>query len=322
MSFASPWLLLGLLLVPLAIVGYVLIEQWRGRKAAGWSKSALLPNMMPSSPGARRHIPLALFLIGLILLLAGFARPQATIDVPREGATVVLAMDISGSMNANDVKPTRLLAARAAVLQFMNEIPSKYRVALVTFSNHAAVRVPPTYDHSQLAKAIPLKAQQEGTSLSSGLTAALAVAQRAIGKVTPGVSRPPAAVLMLSDGSQTVGQVDPTSVAAKARKLGIPVSTVSLGTPQGVVIHKIQGGSERIAVPPAPATLQQIAQVTNGRFFQAGSAEQLQQVYKDMGSRLVQEKKQREITVVVAGAAIVFLIAGALLSGVWFRRLV
>jgi Ca-activated chloride channel family protein len=245
--------------------------------------------------------------------------------VPREGATVVLAIDISGSMDAKDVKPTRLLAARAAAVQFVTDMPGKYRVSLVTFSDHGTVKVPPTYDHARLEQALPVKAQAEGTALASGIATAVKVAEQAIGEGQPGEARPPAAILLLSDGSQTVGQTDPTDAADKARKLGIPISTVSLGTPRGVVVRKIpgvQGGEEVTQVPPAPAQLRDVAQITGGTFFQARSSEQLQQVYKDLGSRLVTDKKKREITVALAGAAAVCLIAGALLSGLWFRRLV
>jgi Ca-activated chloride channel homolog len=321
-SFGSPWLLLFLLLVPLAIWGYVLLERHRARQAERWTSTALLPNMAPSSPGRRRYIPLVLFMIGLILLLAGFARPQAKINVPREGATVVLAMDISGSMDATDVKPSRLLAARSAALQFAKELPDKYRIALVTFSDHAAVRVPPTYDHAAITPALPLKAQREGTSLASGLKRAVDVAERATGKPEPGEAKPPSAVLLLSDGSQTVGRDDPAVSAVKARKLGIPIYTVSLGTDKGVVVRKIPGGQEVTQVPPAPGALQDLSRITGGTFFEAHSAVQLQQVYKDLGSRLVKDEKKREITVAAAGAAVVFLIAGALLSGLWFRRIV
>jgi Ca-activated chloride channel family protein len=321
-SFASPWLLFGLLLVPVAILGYLWIDRRRRRTAQSWSSSALLPNMVPSSPGRKRYVPLALFLLGLILLLAGFARPEAKVTVPREGATVVLAMDISGSMDAKDVLPSRLLAARAAALQFAQELPDKYRISLVTFSDHPTVRVPPTYDHNAIAGAIPLTAQQEGTSLAKGLGMAVTVAEKSIGKIQPGVARPPAAILLLSDGSQTVGRDDPAEAAKKARKLGIRVSTVSLGTPAGVLIRKIQGGDERIQVPPAPDTLRELATTTNGTFYEAHSAVQLKQVYKDLGHQLVKDRKKREITVVLAGIAVVLLIAGAVLSGVLFRRIV
>ncbi len=322
MSFASPWLLLFLLVVPLAIWGYTRLERRRASRAESWSSAVLLPNMVPSSPGRRRYIPLALFMLALILLLAGFARPQAKIDIPREGATVVLAIDVSGSMAAKDVKPTRLRAARAAALQFAKDLPDKYRLSLVTFSDHAAVRVLPTYDHDQVARALPTKTQPVGTDLATGISKAVTVAERAVGKREPGVARSPSAVLLLSDGAQTSGEVNPAVPAAKARKLGIPVYTVSVGTSKGVVVNKIAGGEEVIQVPPAPAALKSLAQITGGKFFSARSAEQLQQVYKDIGSRLVQDKKKREITVAAAGAAVVFLLAGAVLSGLWFRRLV
>jgi len=322
MTFASPWLLLFLLAVPLALAGYLVLERRRSQHASAWSTPALLPNMVAGSPGRRRFIPLALFLIGLTLLLAGFARPEANIKIAKEGATVVLTIDVSGSMDAKDVKPTRLLAARAAALQFLKDLPAKYRVSIVTFSSHSAVKVPPTYDHDQAAKALPGKAQAEGTALGEGITAALKVAQHAIGKPQPGVARPPAAVLLLSDGAQSEGRIDPAVAAAQAQKLNIPISTVSLGTERGVVIQKIPGGSEQIQVPPSPATLKAIAATTHGGFYEAQSAEQLKQVYKDLGSRLVKEKKRREITAIATGAAVVFLLAGAVLSGLWFRRLV
>jgi Ca-activated chloride channel family protein len=151
---------------------------------------------------------------------------------------------------------------------------------------------------------------------------AVAVAEKSIGKVQPGVARPPAAILLLSDGSQTVGRDDPAEAAKKARKLGIRVSTVSLGTPAGVLIRKIQGGDERIQVPPAPDTLRELARTTNGTFYEARSAVQLKQVYKDLGHQLVKDRKKHEITVVLAGIAVVLLIAGAVLSGIWFRRIV
>jgi Ca-activated chloride channel family protein len=322
MTFGTPWLLLGLLVVPLVVGGYLLLERRREREAAAWSTPSLLPNTVTRRPGWRRIVPFALFLVGLTLLLVGFARPQAKISVPREGATVVLALDVSGSMDAKDVKPTRLAAARESASEFVENLPSKYRVALVTFSDHASVKVPPTYDHDQILRALPKKAQQEGTALGVGVSAAVLVAQRAVGKTKPGEPRLPAAVLLLSDGAQTAGRVDPTDAASEARKLQIPVSTISLGTPKGLLIRKIPGGTEQIQVPPAPAALRQVAQITGGTFFQARSAEQLKQVYKDLGSRVVKERKTREITVAATGAALAFMLAGAAFSGYWFRRLV
>jgi Ca-activated chloride channel homolog len=328
-SFASPWLLLFLLAVPVAVVGYALLESWRAGRARDWSSSALMPNMVPATPGARRYIPLVFFLVALILLLTGFARPQATINVPREGATIVLALDISGSMEAKDVRPgptTRLRAARDALTEFIEKLPEKYRVSLVTFGNRGTVRVPPTYDHQRVLDAIPRKARSEGTTLASGIERATRVAQVVTGKREPGIPLTPAAVLLISDGGNT-GQKEPAEAAEQARKRGVRISTVLLGTngPEAEVTQPIQGspGNEEVhQVPVVPGTLRDVSRITGGRFFEAKSVGQLQRVYEDLPSRFVDDKKKREITVGVAAAAVVFLIAGALLSGLWFRRLV
>jgi Ca-activated chloride channel homolog len=323
-SFASPWLLLCLLTVPLAIAAYLFLEQQRAHRAQAWSSSALLPNMVAGSPGRRRLLPVALFLVGLTLLLAGFARPQANIDVPKEGATVVLAIDVSGSMEANDVKPTRLEAARIAATEFLQKLPKKYRAALVTFSDHSTVKMAPTYEHDKVIAALPKTAQAEGTALGEGIAASVVVAQRAIGKPEPGAERSPAAILLLSDGSQTSQGLDPAQAAARARKIAVPISTVALGTPRGVLVRKLgqQGQTERIQVPPSPIALRTIAQQTQGTFFEARTSGQLKKVYEDLGHRLLKQRERREVTAVATGAALVFMLAGAALSGLWFRRLV
>jgi Ca-activated chloride channel family protein len=330
MSFGSPWLLLLLLLVPLAIGGYVLLERHRAERAERWSSNALMPNMVPSRPGFRRYVPLLLFLIALVLLLAGFARPQATINEPREGATVVIALDVSGSMDARDVNrldgpglTTRLLAARDAATEFLKELPDKYRVSLVTFGNRGIVKVAPTYDRTKILAALPTKSLTEGTALASGIDSTITVAQRAFGKPKPGDPPNPVAVLLISDGGNT-SQEDPAVSVDKARKIDLPISTVSLGTagPLAFIDQKIQGGTNHIQVPVQATALQDIARGTDGTFFQVHTAKELKKVYENLGSRLVQDKKKREITVAAAGAAVVFLIAGALLSGLWFRRIV
>jgi Ca-activated chloride channel family protein len=322
-SFGHPILLLVLIAVPIAVVFYVRLERRRTLRSAAWSSPALLPNMVGGNPGRRRILPLALFLVGLTLLLVGFARPQARLSTPREGATVVLAMDVSGSMAAKDVTPTRLGAADAAIAQFLKELPSKYRVALVTFSNRPTVRVPPTYDRKLVLQSLPTKAELEGTALGDGAATSVLVASRAVGKSKPGQPHPPATVLLISDGSQNAGRLRPQDAAAQARKLDVPISTVSLGTPDGVVEQKIPGGyTETSAVPPAPAQLRALAQGSGGRFFKATSAKALKQVYKDLGSRIAREKKTREITAWTTAGAFGFILAGAAFSGIWFRRLV
>jgi Ca-activated chloride channel family protein len=322
-SFASPELLFGLLVAPLAVWGYLLLERRRSERAARWTSPDLMPNMVPGSPGRRRHIPAVLFLLGLTLLLVGFARPEARLTEVREGATVVLALDVSGSMGAKDVKPSRLGAANAAAIQFAHDLPRKYRIALITFSSHVTVHLPPTYLHNEITRALPKKPQVQPTALGEGIVAAIKVAMKAVGPNKPGQPHPPAAILVLSDGNQNAGNVSPAAAAAKARRAGIPVSTVLLGTPGGILFTPLPGGNtEQQPVPTSPQDLAAVAKGTGGRFFQAQSAAQLNQVYKDLGSRLLHQKKWREVTVAVTGAALAFILGGALLSGVWFRRLV
>src|SRR5262245_33232187 len=159
MSFAAPYLLLTLLAVPLAALAYLWFERHRERRAANWANPALVPNLVERPSPRLRHLPAALFLVGLSFLLVAFARPEATITSEREGATVVLAIDTSGSMATPDVKPTRLLAARNASLTFLQELPAKYRVALEVFTDHPAVIVPPTYDRTKIVPLLPAKAK-------------------------------------------------------------------------------------------------------------------------------------------------------------------
>jgi Ca-activated chloride channel family protein len=323
-SFESPWLLLALLAVPLAVAGYVALERRRAERSQSWSSPALLPNMIEGRPGRRRYIPAAFFLIGLTFLLVGFARPQATIDVPREGATLVLVVDVSGSMDAQDVKPTRLKAARQSVLEFLEEVPDKYRLSLITFSNRATVRVPPTYDREAIATALPVKARELGTALGDAVDLSVKVALRAVRLTSKDGARSPAAAIIFSDGLQNVrGRVDPAVALAAARKARVPISTVLVGTQRGILRRPVQGGFvEQIQVPTDPAALRTIAQETRGNFFQARTPDALKKVLDELGHQLVQDKKKREISAVATGAAVSFILAGALLSGLWFRRLV
>jgi Ca-activated chloride channel family protein len=322
LSFGHPVLLLGLLLVPLAAYGWLRLERRRAESARAWSNPALLPNMLPADPGRRRYLPPALFLLALALFLVGFARPQATRTVPKEGATVVLALDVSGSMDAKDVRPTRLLAADAAIADFVKHLPSKYRAALVTFSNRPTVKVPPTYAHQLVTSALPTKAEPEATAIGDAVSTAALVAAKAVGTSKPGTSRPPAAVILLSDGLQNFGKLSPLAAAAQARKLGVPVYGVSIGTPDGVVNQKIGSYTKTTHVPVAAGDLRAIAQATDARFYQAASPGELSQVYRDLGSRLAHERTKREITVWTTAGAIVLVVAGAVLSSLWFRRAV
>jgi Ca-activated chloride channel family protein len=325
-AFKSPELLVFLVLVPPAIFAYLWLDRRRADKASRWAAPALLPNMVPGSPGRRRYIPAILFAVALTLLLVGFARPEAKLNEAREGATVVLLVDVSGSMASNDLRPTRLLAADAALADFVKKMPSAYRVALITFSNHIAVRVPPTYDRTALINGLPKKTQLEGTAMGEALSQAVKVAKKAVGPSRPGAPHPPATILMLSDGGQNAGRVTPVEAARQARKASIPVSTLAVGTARGKVEQKIPYGGKTVPlvqqVPVEPRTLAAVAAAGGGHFYQAQSAGQLSQVYKDLGHRLVHGKQFREITVVVTLVAFIAILAGAAFSALWFRRLV
>jgi Ca-activated chloride channel family protein len=325
-AFKSPWLLLFLLLVPVGIFLYLRLDERREHKAARWSSPQLMPNMQAGQPGGRRWIPVALFAIAVTLLLVGFARPEAKLTEAKDGATVVLMVDVSGSMASDDVKPTRLLAADSAIADFVKKVPSRYRIALITFSNHTAVRVPPTYERDSVVNALPRKTQLEGTALGEALAQAVNIAKKAVGPSKPGAPHPPATILLLSDGGQNAGSVTPAKAAAAARKAAIPVSTVALGTPSGKVEQKVPYGNKTVPlvtqVPVEPKTLKAVAATAGGHFYQAQSATQLGAVYKDLGHHLVYAKKFREVTVIFTLVAFLVILAGAALSVVWFRRLV
>ncbi len=321
MSFASPLLLVSLVTVPAAVVGYLWLERRREARAGRWAAPALLPNLVDRPPAWRRHLPAALLLFGVALLLVGFARPKTSISVKRQEATVVLVLDVSGSMAANDLRPSRLVIAREAALRFVDQLPHGYRIALVTFSDHAAVSVPATHDldavRAGLARATT---GPQGTALADAVTRAVGVGLSVHGQEQS--RRPPAVVVVFSDGGQTAGRVTPKQAAAQAKKANIPVSAVLVGTRDGIVQQPLKGGfMERIQVPADPAALQAIAGASGGRFFANVASVEPKSTYIDLGSRVGRSQKTIEVTAAAAGGGIALMLAGALLSGLWFRRL-
>jgi Ca-activated chloride channel family protein len=320
-SFLAPLLLLCLLAVPAAVAGYLWLERRREGRAAGWAAPSLLPNLVERPPAWRRHLPTALLLAGVALLLVGFARPRTSVSVKRQEATVVLVLDVSGSMAAKDAQPTRLGAARAAALQFVDKLPKGYRMALLTFSDHAAVVVPATHDLTVMRAAIArAKSGPQGTALAEAVSRAVDIGVSVKGQ-TQGQRRPPAIVVLFSDGGQTAGRVTPAQAAAKAKKAGIPISSVTVGTADGVVLQPLKGGfTERIQVPAQPASLQTIATGSAGRFYSSIASVDVNTIYRDLGSRVGNQNKTVEVTAVAAGGGLVLMLAGAVLSGVWFRR--
>lgn len=320
MSFAAPLLLLCLLAVPAAVGGYLWLERRREARAARWAAPALVPNLVERPASWRRHLPTALLLAGVALLLVGFARPRTSISIKRQEATVVLVLDVSGSMAANDAQPSRLAAARVAALRFVDRLPSGYRMALITFSDHAAVSVPATHDLAAIRAGLA-RAQSgpQGTALADAVMRAVDVGLSVHGQ--PGNRRPPAVVVLFSDGGQTAGRVTPKQAAARAKKTGIPVSTVLVGTQDGIVQQPLEGGfTERIQVPAQPAVLQIVARDSGGRSGTLGTVD-VSAAYRALGSRVGRREKTIEVTAAAAGGGLALMLAGALLSGVWFRRL-
>jgi Ca-activated chloride channel family protein len=320
-SFAAPWLLATLVAVPLAAWLVVLLERRRGTKAGAWAPASLLPNMVERPPPWRRILPAALVLGGVSLLLVGFARPKATYHVSSEEATLVLVLDVSGSMAANDSPPTRLGAAKAIAERFLAKVPHGYRVSLLTFSDHTAVAAAPTHDLAQVRAALArAKTGPQGTALADAVARAVRVGSTVRG--TARGKRPPAVVVLISDGGQTAGRVSPQQAAARARAAHIPVSTILLGTPDGVVTQKLQGGyTERIQVPAQPQPLQLMAQQSGGHFMGGRASVDVHGVYDELGSRVGSKRKTVEVSAVAAAGGLAFMLTGGLLSGLWFRRL-
>ena len=320
MSFSSPLLLLFLLVVPAAVAGWWWLERRREVRAGTWASPPLIPNMVASPPRLRRHMPTALLLIGVALLLVGFARPQATFSVKRQEATVVLVLDVSGSMLARDSYPTRLATAKALATRYVDELPDGYRMSLIQFSDHTAVTVAPTHDLTLMRAGIAkARAGPQGTALAEAALRAVTVAHAVQGDRK--AARPPAVVVLFSDGGQTAGRVTPKQAAAKAKQVGIPITTVALGSPDGVVLQPLKSGyTERIQVPIQPASLRLLAQSSGGRYVRGAAAADPKRTYAELGSRVGRQDKKVEITAAAAGGGVVFMLAGAVLSGLWFRR--
>ena len=321
MSFARPEVLVLLVAVPALVVLWLLNERRRRAGAARFTSLALLPNLVDRTPRRLlRVLPLTLLLLGLTALIVGAAKPHARITVPRKDATVVLAIDVSRSMGATDVTPTRLFAAVSAADRFLGEIPSTYSVALVPFGSRAFVAVPPTRDRDLVRQALSNLHTGEGTAIGDAVvtSAELGLRQRAVSGVVP-----PTSVLLLSDGAPDGGRVRAGPAASRARQLHVPVSTVLVGTPNGVVTAKLTGGyTEQIRVPASPGTLALIASTSGGTFYRARSAAALQGVYKKLATRLGHTTEDRQVADLFGVGAIVLLLAGGGLSALWFRRLV
>jgi Ca-activated chloride channel homolog len=311
-TFASPWLLLGLVLVPLLVAAYGTTEKRRRRAASAFAAPATVASVVPRRPGWRRHATPAIACVALAALIVALARPQVSIAVPAEQASIVLAMDHSGSMQATDVAPSRLVAALRAGEAFLGEVPAKVKVGGVVFDHRTQTVQNPTTDRAALRDALREAMKPSGgTATGDAIAASLAMLEAHRGA---GAKRPPGAIVLLSDGKSTSGR-DPLAVADEAKAAGIPVYTVALGTAAGTL-------PDGKPVPPDTASLQGIAERSGGQAFTAQDAAGLRAVYERLGSQVAMKKQPREITGAFAGGAMLLLLTGGGLSLRWFRRLI
>jgi Ca-activated chloride channel family protein len=337
MSFGSPWLLLVLLLVP-AVLAYALwLDRRRARYAVAFTNLELLAAVAATSRRRPlRWVPLLLFVLALVAASAALARPNAKIHVPSDKATIVLLVDVSGSMRAADVKPSRLGAAQSAMAVFADKVPKGVKVGLVTFSSNADLLVIPTTDRAVLHEGIDLLVPEAGTAIGDGLAMAVQVAKTSLGGVPKGKDgKVPAAIVLLSDGAQTRGVLRPLEGAARARDAGIRVFTVALGTKNGTLGFgqgpfggyglgggfgggNSNNGGRRFPVRPDPATLAAIAHATDGVTYTANSASKVQSVYKQLGSSIAKKTTTREVTswfVLVAALLLLASLGSARITG-------
>jgi Ca-activated chloride channel homolog len=324
MSFAWPIALSGLALVALALIAYLVAQRRRRRYVVRFTNLDLLENVVADSPRWRRHIPAVLTLLALSALVVGMARPQVAVAVPREEATVILAMDSSGSMTATDVAPDRMTAAREAASSFVEGLPDSFRVGVVSFSNEADVVVPPTADHDEALRGLSALRADNGTALGDAIARSVDLGVTNLDKQLAAAksSETPVVVLLLSDGANTTGDYEPLEAAQKAKDAGIPVYTVALGTDAGTVQGPDgYGGFRTIRVPPDPETLSKVAELTGGKFFEAADQNALKSVYDEIGSQVGVEHTQRELTVFFTAAGAALLLLGGALSTLWFGRI-
>jgi Ca-activated chloride channel family protein len=341
MTFATPLALLALPLIPLTVLALVMARRRRIRYAIRYPALDVLAGVVERERRGR-WIPAALLVLALTALLLGAARPMARVPVPRDEATVMLVIDVSGSMNADDVDPTRMEAAQRAASRFLDRLPERFQVGLVTFSSEAETLVPPTTDREAVRSALATLTANGGTAMGDGLARALDVIETARreavggpGPTTttldpnaqgatptptipdPGTEQqpavPPAVTLLLSDGANSAGG-DPFVQAERARQLKVPVYTIALGTANGVLRQPNAFGGTRIQpVPPDPDSLARIAETSNGRFFEAPTSENLTAVYDSLGSRIGFRLEEREVTVAFTVAGLLLLAAAGAL---------
>jgi Ca-activated chloride channel homolog len=316
-SFAWPFMLVALAAIPLAIVWYGRQQRRRAAARAAFAQPQVLASAVPSRPGWRRHAPMLVFLIAIAALIVAAARPQRTVAVPIDSAAVMLANDISSSMSATDVHPSRLGAAQAASHRFVTALPPGAMVGQMAFARTPRVLQSPTTDHALTQAAITeLTPGGGGTAIGDSIQ----LATRLLMGLRQNGKRPPGAIVLLSDGASNVG-VDPLAAARQAKADHIPVYTVAIGTPYGHIPITRHGQTVSTPVPVSPQQLAEVAQQSGGRTFTATDSAKAKAVYAHLATLLGHKKVQREMTASIAGGGLVLLLIGSGLSLLWFSRL-
>lgn len=344
MDFLWPFMLWGLLLVPVLILAYILAQRRRQRYALRYASLSLVKEALGKGPGWRRHVPPFLFLLGLIAMIIALARPISVIQLPSEEGTIILAMDTSGSMQADDLSPNRMEAAKVAARAFVEREPDSVRIGIVSFSDNAFVVQAPTTDQDAVLNAIDRLYPQRGTAIGRGLETSLSAifdlpgqneafrANDPFGSSPFGSPGPagapsitpvpkgtfaPAVIVLLTDGENNQGP-DPAEIAQQASDLGVRVYTIGIGSKEGSVLH-IQGRSIRTRLDED--LLKQVAETASGNYYNASSEADLESIYSNLGTRLVLRTEKTEVTAGLTGLAAALSIVGGILSLLWFNRL-
>jgi Ca-activated chloride channel family protein len=315
-SFLAPgrlWLLLGVVALGVA---YLVTASRRRSYAVRFTNLALLESVAPKQPGWRRHLPAVCMLLALAGMVAAFAKPVRLHKVPRERATIIVAIDTSLSMEATDVAPSRLAAAKSAAKEFLRILPPRLNVGLVTFNGVAQIRVPPTRDRDEVRAAIDQLRLGERTAIGEAIYASLDAIRSAPGG--KGSNRVPARIVLMSDGETTSGRPD-LQAAAAAKKAKVPVSTISFGTPNGTI--NLPGQDQPVSVAVNPDALEKIANATDGTAFRAATGAELKKVYENIGSSVGFTSEPEDLTGFAVGLSLIVLFAAATMSQLWFSRL-
>lgn len=314
MTFLSPGRLWLLALVPVLVGAYLLVQTRRRQAAVRFTNLALLSQVAPRRPGWRRHVAATLFLLSVILMTVGFARPAKPVKVPRERATIIVAIDVSLSMKATDVAPSRLTAAKVAARKFVQDLPGRFNVGLVSFSGSASAVVAPTYDREAVGHAIDGLQLGKGTAIGEAVFTSLQSIRSFDARASQ--DPPPSHIVLLSDGDNQTGR-SVTEAAEAARAAKVPVSTIAFGTPYGTV--DIDG--ETVPVQVSKATLRNLAQETSGKAYEAQAGSQLSEVYKHIGSSLGYRVERQEAASQYIFVALLLALAAGGFSLLWFQRL-